>query len=40
MYIGLTDEQERLRKEVRAYYDRLLTPEVRADRTAPGLHIV
>ena len=31
MYIGLTDEQERLRQEVRAYYAELLTPEVRAE---------
>ena len=36
MYIGLTDEQERLRQEVRAYYDRLLTPEVRAELTSSG----
>jgi alkylation response protein AidB-like acyl-CoA dehydrogenase len=36
VYIGLTDEQERLRKEVRAYYDRLLTPEVRAELTGSG----
>ncbi len=28
MYIGYTDEQEKLRKELRAYYDELLTPEV------------
>ena len=27
MYIGYTDEQEALRQELRAYYDRLLTPE-------------
>jgi alkylation response protein AidB-like acyl-CoA dehydrogenase len=30
MYIGYTEEQEALRKELRAYYDRLLTPEIRA----------
>ncbi len=36
MYIGLTDDQERLRQEVRAYYDRLLTPEVRAELTGAG----
>ncbi len=36
MYIGLTEEQERLRQEVRAYYDRLLTPEVRAKLTGSG----
>jgi hypothetical protein len=30
MYIGYTDEQEALRQEVRAYYEHLLTPEVRA----------
>ena len=28
MYIGYTEEHERLRKELRAYYDRLLTPEI------------
>ena len=28
MYIAYTDEQEGLRKELRAYYERLLTPEV------------
>ena len=28
MYIGYTDEQEALRRELRAYYDELLTPEV------------
>lgn len=31
MYIGYTDEQESLRQELRAYYDELLTPEVRAE---------
>src|SRR4026207_2184195 len=29
MYIGYTEEQEALRKELRAYYENLLTPEVR-----------
>ncbi len=29
MYIGYTEEQESLRKELRSYYDRLLTPEIR-----------
>ena len=28
MYIGLTEEQEQLRKELRSYYAKLLTPEV------------
>jgi alkylation response protein AidB-like acyl-CoA dehydrogenase len=28
MYIGYTEEQEALRRELRAYYERLLTPEV------------
>ncbi|MFM8303859.1 MAG: acyl-CoA dehydrogenase family protein [Actinomycetota bacterium] len=36
MYIGLTEEQERLRQEVRAYYDELLTPEVRASLVGGG----
>ncbi|MEZ4279059.1 MAG: acyl-CoA dehydrogenase family protein [Myxococcota bacterium] len=31
MYIGLTEEQQKLRSELRAYYDRLLTPAVRED---------
>ena len=31
MYIGLTDEQEQLRQELRSYYSRLLTPEVEAE---------
>jgi alkylation response protein AidB-like acyl-CoA dehydrogenase len=31
MYIGYSDEQEALRKELRAYYDELLTPEVREE---------
>ena len=30
MYIGYNDEQEALRQELRAYYDKLLTPEVKA----------
>jgi len=29
MYVGYTKEQEALRDELRAYYDRLLTPAVR-----------
>jgi alkylation response protein AidB-like acyl-CoA dehydrogenase len=29
MYIAYTDEQEALRRELRAYYDKLLTPDVR-----------
>src|SRR3972149_7827556 len=29
MYIGYTAEQEGLRRELREYYERLLTPEVR-----------
>ena len=29
MQIAYTDEQEQLRDELRAYYDKLLTPEVR-----------
>jgi alkylation response protein AidB-like acyl-CoA dehydrogenase len=36
MYIGLTDEQERLRQEVRAYYEELLTPEVREKLAGAG----
>jgi hypothetical protein len=28
MYIGYTAEQEALRRELRGYYERLLTPEV------------
>jgi alkylation response protein AidB-like acyl-CoA dehydrogenase len=31
MYIGYDPEQETLRRELRAYYDRLLTPEVREE---------
>src|SRR5829696_5554904 len=30
MYIGLTDEQQALRQELRDYYAQLLTPEVEA----------
>ena len=30
MYIGLTDEQQQLRQELRDYYDDLLTPDVEA----------
>jgi len=29
MYIGLNEEQEALRRELRSYYDELLTPEIR-----------
>jgi 3-oxocholest-4-en-26-oyl-CoA dehydrogenase alpha subunit len=36
MYIGLTNEQQQLKEEVRAYYDELLTPEVRAKLTGSG----
>jgi len=36
MYIGLTKEQQQLKGEVRAYYDKLLTPEVRAKLTGSG----
>ncbi|HSO95400.1 MAG TPA: acyl-CoA dehydrogenase family protein [Acidimicrobiia bacterium] len=36
MYIGLTEDQERLRQEVRAYYDKLLTPEIRRELTGSG----
>ncbi len=31
MYIGYNEEQESLRRELRAYYDKLLTPEVREE---------
>ena len=31
MYVGLSKEQEALRDELRAYYDKLLTPEVEED---------
>src|SRR3990172_5721387 len=36
MYIGLTEEQQRLQLEVRDYYKQLLTPEVRAKLTGSG----
>jgi hypothetical protein len=36
MYVGLTEEQERLQQEVRDYYKQLLTPEVRATLTGSG----
>jgi alkylation response protein AidB-like acyl-CoA dehydrogenase len=36
MYIGLTDEQAALRQEVREYYEKLLTPEVRAKLSGAG----
>ncbi|MEN8160502.1 MAG: acyl-CoA dehydrogenase family protein [Myxococcota bacterium] len=29
MYIGLSEEQERLRQQIRAYYDEILTPDIR-----------
>lgn len=31
MYVGYNEEQEALRRELRSYYERLLTPEVRAE---------
>ena len=31
MYLAYTDEQEKLRRELRSYYERLLTPEVQAE---------
>ena len=31
MYVGLSKEQEDLRDELRAYYEKLLTPEVEDD---------
>ncbi len=31
MYIGYDEEQQALRRELRAYYDELLTPEIRAE---------
>ena len=31
MYVGLSKEQEALRDELRAYYDKVLTPEVEDD---------
>ena len=36
MYIGLTDEQRQLQREVRDYYKQLLTPEVRASLHGAG----
>src|SRR3954452_18370935 len=36
MYLDYTDEQLALRKELREYFDRLLTPEVRAGMGHPG----
>src|SRR6478736_6401856 len=36
MYLDYTDEQLALRKELREYFDRLLTPEVRAEMGHPG----
>jgi 3-oxocholest-4-en-26-oyl-CoA dehydrogenase alpha subunit len=34
MYIGYTERHEQLRRELRAYYDDLLTPEIRAEVSA------
>jgi hypothetical protein len=34
VYIGLSEEQERLRQQIRAYYETLLTPAVREDLAA------
>ncbi|HVA74363.1 MAG TPA: acyl-CoA dehydrogenase family protein [Acidimicrobiales bacterium] len=34
MYLAYTDEQESLRRELRSYYERLLTPEVEAELAA------
>lgn len=31
MYLGYTEEQEKLRQELRSYYERLLTPEVESE---------
>ena len=31
MYVGLSKEQEALRDELRAYYEKLLTPEIEED---------
>ena len=31
MYIGLTEEQQKLREDLRQYYEKLLTPSVRED---------
>src|SRR5438046_1101850 len=36
MYLDYTDEQRALREELREYFDRLLTPEVRAEVGHPG----
>ena len=36
MYIGLTEEQEALQREVREYYAELLTPETRAELAGGG----
>ncbi len=36
MYLGYTEEQEALRKELRAYYAKLLTPDVEAQLAAGG----
>ena len=36
MYIGLTEEQEALQREVRAYYAELLTPKTRAELAGGG----
>ena len=36
MFLDYTDEQLALRKELREYFDRLLTPEVRAEMGHPG----
>ncbi len=31
MYIGYDEDQEELRRTLRAYYDELLTPEIRVE---------
>jgi alkylation response protein AidB-like acyl-CoA dehydrogenase len=36
MYLDYTPEQERLRRELRAYFERLMTPAVRDALTTPG----
>ncbi|MGH9024827.1 MAG: acyl-CoA dehydrogenase family protein, partial [Acidimicrobiia bacterium] len=36
MFLAETDEQQALRKELRAYFDRLLTPAVREELGQPG----
>ena len=36
MFLDYTDEQRALRKELREYFERLLTPEVRAEMGHPG----